>query len=148
MLPKIDTPDEVQIDDKDLKVDVYRSGGHGGQSVNTTDSAVRVTHLPTGIVVAIQNERSQIQNRETAMSILRSKLVAMQLEQHADSISELRAGESANWGSQIRNYVLHPYTMVKDTRTKYEEKDAQKVLDGHLDGFMNSFLENDYAKSV
>ena len=82
------------------------------------------------------------------MSILRSKLVAMQLEQHADSISELRAGESANWGSQIRNYVLHPYTMVKDTRTKYEEKDAQKVLDGHLDGFMNSFLENDYAKSV
>ena len=148
VLPKIDTPDEVQIDDKDLKVDVYRSGGHGGQSVNTTDSAVRVTHLPTGIVVAIQNERSQIQNRETAMSILRSKLVAMQLEQHADSISELRAGESANWGSQIRNYVLHPYTMVKDTRTKYEEKDAQKVLDGHLDGFMNSFLENDYAKSV
>ena len=144
ILPKIDTPDEVTIDDKDLKIDVYRSGGHGGQSVNTTDSAVRITHVPTGLVVAIQNERSQIQNKETAMGILRSKLLAMQLEQHAESISELRSGESANWGSQIRNYVLHPYTLVKDTRTKYEEKDAQKVLDGQLDGFMNSFLEHNH----
>ena len=141
VLPKIDTPDEVKIDDKDLKIDVYRSGGHGGQSVNTTDSAVRITHLPTGLVVAIQNERSQIQNKETAMNILRSKLLAMQLEQHAESISELRAGESANWGSQIRNYVLHPYTLVKDTRTKHEEKDAQKVLDGQLGGFMSAYLE-------
>ena len=140
VLPKIDTPDEVQIDDKDLKIDVYRSGGHGGQSVNTTDSAVRVTHLPTGIVVAIQNERSQIQNKETAMSILRSKLLAMQLEQHAESLSELRAGESANWGSQIRNYVLHPYTMVKDTRTKHENRDTQAVLDGDIDGFMLAYL--------
>lgn len=141
VLPKIDKPDEIQIDDKDLKIDVYRSGGHGGQSVNTTDSAVRITHLPTGLAVAIQNERSQIQNRETALSILRSKLLAMQLEQHAQSVSELRAGESANWGSQIRNYVLHPYTLVKDTRTKHEEKDTQKVLDGHLDGFMLAYLE-------
>lgn len=140
VLPKIDTPDEVTIDDKDLKIDVYRSGGHGGQSVNTTDSAVRVTHLPTGIVVAIQNERSQIQNKETAMSILRSKLLAMQLEQHAESLTELRAGESANWGSQIRNYVLHPYTMVKDTRTKHENRDAQAVLDGDIDGFMLAYL--------
>lgn len=141
VLPKIDAPDEVVIDQNDLKIDVYRSGGHGGQSVNTTDSAVRVTHIPTGLVVAIQNERSQIQNRETALKILRSKLLAMQLEQHADSISELRAGESANWGSQIRNYVLHPYTMVKDTRTKYEDRDAQGVLDGKLDDFMLAFLE-------
>ena len=141
VLPKIDAPDEVTIDQNDLKIDVYRSGGHGGQSVNTTDSAVRVTHIPTGLVVAIQNERSQIQNRETALKILRSKLLAMQLEQHADSISELRAGESANWGSQIRNYVLHPYTMVKDTRTKYEDRDAQGVLDGKLDDFMLAFLE-------
>lgn len=141
ILPKIDTPDEVEIDQNDLKIDVYRSGGHGGQSVNTTDSAVRITHLPTGLVVAIQNERSQIQNRETAMKILRSKLLAVKLDQHANSISELRAGESANWGSQIRNYVLHPYTLVKDTRTKYEEKDVTKVLDGHLDGFMMAFLE-------
>ncbi|MBC7565311.1 peptide chain release factor 2, partial [Candidatus Saccharibacteria bacterium] len=106
VLPQIDTPDEVKIDDKDLKIDVYRAGGHGGQSVNTTDSAVRVTHIPTGIVVAIQNERSQLQNRETAMKILRSKLAKMQMDQHTSSISELQAGESANWGSQIRNYVL------------------------------------------
>ena len=146
VLPKIDRPDEVALDQNDLKIDVYRSGGHGGQSVNTTDSAVRVTHLPTGLVVAIQNERSQIQNKETALNILRSKLLAMQLEQHAESVAELRAGESANWGSQIRNYVLHPYTLVKDTRTKYEEKDAQKVLDGQLDGFMNSFLEGEAEK--
>jgi peptide chain release factor 2 len=141
VLPQIDTPDEVQIDDKDLKIDVYRAGGHGGQSVNTTDSAVRVTHLPTNIVVAIQNERSQLQNKETAMKILRSKLAQLQLEQHAASVAELRAGESANWGSQIRNYVLHPYTLVKDTRTKYEEKDPQAVLDGKIDGFMNAYLE-------
>lgn len=141
VLPQIDTPDEVQIDDKDLKIDVYRAGGHGGQSVNTTDSAVRVTHLPTNIVVAIQNERSQLQNKETAMKILRSKLAQLQLEQHAASVAELRAGESANWGSQIRNYVLHPYTLVKDTRTKYEEKDPQAVLDGKIDGFINAYLE-------
>src|SRR5688572_28699052 len=101
VLPQIDAPDEVQIDDKDLKIDVFRAGGHGGQSVNTTDSAVRITHLPTGIVVSIQNERSQLQNKETAMKILRSKLAQLQLEQHAASISDLHAGESANWGSQI-----------------------------------------------
>lgn len=141
VLPQIDTPSEVQIDDKDLKIDVYRAGGHGGQSVNTTDSAVRVTHIPTGIVVAIQNERSQLQNKETAMKILRSKLAQLQLEQHVASITELQAGESANWGSQIRNYVLHPYTLVKDTRTKHETNNAQGVLDGDLDGFMEAYLE-------
>lgn len=141
VLPQIDAPDEVAIDDKDLKIDVYRAGGHGGQSVNTTDSAVRVTHIPTGIVVAIQNERSQLQNKDMAMKILRSKLAQLQMEQHAESVAELRAGESANWGSQIRNYVLHPYTLVKDTRTKYEEKDPQAVLDGKIDGFMNAYLE-------
>ena len=145
VLPEAEEAD-IEINMNDLKIDVYRSGGAGGQSVNTTDSAVRVTHLPTGLVVAIQNERSQIQNKETALNILRSKLLAMQLEQHAESVAELRAGESANWGSQIRNYVLHPYTLVKDTRTKYEEKDAQKVLDGQLDGFMNSFLEGEAEK--
>jgi peptide chain release factor 2 len=141
VLPQIDTPDEVEIDDKDLKIDVYRAGGHGGQSVNTTDSAVRVTHIPTNIVVAIQNERSQLQNKDTAMKILRSKLAQLQMEQHAESVAELRAGESANWGSQIRNYVLHPYTLVKDTRTKYEEKDPQAVLDGKIEGFSNAYLE-------
>jgi len=145
VLPQIDSPEEVALDDKDLKVDVYRSGGHGGQSVNTTDSAVRVTHIPTGIVVAIQNERSQLQNKETALKILRSKLAQLRLEQHAATIGELRAGESANWGSQIRNYVLHPYTLVKDTRTKYEDRDASGVLDGKLDGFMNAYLESALA---
>ncbi|MDB5162243.1 MAG: prfB [Candidatus Saccharibacteria bacterium] len=142
ILPQIDTPDEVKIDEKDLKIDVYRAGGHGGQSVNTTDSAVRITHIPTGIVVAIQNERSQLQNKETAMKILRSKLAHMRLEQHASSIAELHAGESANWGSQIRNYVLHPYTLVKDTRTKHETNNVQSVLDGDLDDFMMAYLEN------
>lgn len=141
VMPEIDTPDEIQLDDKDLKIDVYRAGGHGGQSVNTTDSAVRITHLPTGTVVAIQNERSQLQNKETALKILRSKLAQMQMEQHAETLADLRAGESASWGAQIRNYVLHPYTMVKDTRTKHEDRDTQAVLDGKLDEFMTSYLE-------
>lgn len=148
VLPQIDTPEEVALDDKDLKIDVYRSGGHGGQSVNTTDSAVRVTHLPTGIVVAIQNERSQLQNRETALKILRSKLAQLQLEQHASDISELRSGESASWGSQIRNYVLHPYTLVKDTRTGFEDRDSKGVLDGKLDDFMNAYLEQNGRDSL
>ena len=140
VMPEIDAPDEVSIADKDLKIDVYRSGGHGGQSVNTTDSAVRVTHIPTGTVVAIQNERSQIQNRETALKILRGKLAQMKLEQHAETLAELRAGESASWGAQIRNYVLHPYTMVKDTRTKHENRDVQGVLDGSIDEFIDAYL--------
>ena len=142
IMPEIDAPEEVELDDKDLKIDVYRAGGHGGQSVNTTDSAVRITHLPTNTVVAIQNERSQLQNKETAMKILRSKLAQMLSDQHADNLADLRAGESASWGNQIRNYVLHPYTMVKDTRTKHEDRDAQGVLDGKLDEFMNAYLEN------
>lgn len=142
ILPKIDTPSEVKIDDKDLKIDVYRSGGHGGQSVNTTDSAVRITHIPTGTVVAIQNERSQIQNKETAMKILRGRLVQLKIEQHVENMNELRAGKSAEWGAQIRNYVLNPYKIVKDTRTKHEEKDVDKVLNGDIDGFILAFLEN------
>jgi len=143
IMPEIDAPDEVEIDEKDLKIDVYRAGGHGGQSVNTTDSAVRVTHLPTGIVVAIQNERSQLQNKETAMKILRSKLAQLQLEQHQDDLAKLKGPtQEAAWGNQIRNYVLHPYTMVKDQRTKYEDRDAQGVLDGKLDEFINAYLES------
>lgn len=143
VLPMIDAPDEIKIDDKDLRVDVYRSGGHGGQSVNTTDSAVRITHLPTGIVVAIQNERSQIQNREKAMEILRGKLAQLQMEQHVDDLAKLKGeSQSAAWGAQIRNYVLHPYTMVKDTRTKHEERDAQGVLDGKIDGFIEAYLDS------
>ena len=144
IIPEIDAPEEVKIDEKDLKIDVYRSGGHGGQSVNTTDSAVRVTHIPTGLVVAIQNERSQIQNKETAIKIIKSKLMQMQIEQHAENLADLRAGESASWGSQIRNYVLHPYTLVKDTRTKYEEKDVKAVLDGEIDEFINKYLEANF----
>ncbi len=142
VLPQIDAPEEVQLDDKDLKIDVYRSGGNGGQSVNTTDSAVRVTHIPTGIVVAIQNERSQLQNKENALKILRSKLAQLQIEQHKETLAELKGPtKSAEWGSQIRNYVLHPYTLVKDTRTGYETHDAQKVLDGDVNGFMHAYLE-------
>ena len=142
VLPQIDAPDEIEIDDKDLKIDVFRAGGHGGQSVNTTDSAVRVTHLPTGITVSIQNERSQLQNKETALKLLRSKLAQLAQEQHQDKVNQLKGPtKSAEWGAQIRNYVLHPYTMVKDARTKYEEHDAQAVLDGKLDGFMNAYLE-------
>lgn len=140
VLPQIDTPDEVKLDEKDLKIDTYRAGGHGGQSVNTTDSAVRVTHVPTGLSVAIQNERSQLQNRDTALKILRSKLLALQLEQHADSVADLKAGESANWGAQIRNYVLHPYMLAKDTRTKHETGNVKGVLDGSLDEFIEAYL--------
>ena len=142
VLPIIENDDEVQIDPKDLRIDVYHSGGHGGQSVNTTNSAVRITHIPTNIVVAIQNERSQLQNKEKAMEILRGKLQQMMQEQNAESVDKLRAGESASWGQQIRNYVLHPYKLVKDTRTKYEENDAEAVLDGKIDGFITSFLDN------
>ena len=142
LLPKIDQPDRVQIDEKDLRVDVTRSGGHGGQSVNTTDSAVRITHLPTGIVVAIQNERSQLQNKETAMTILRSRLAQLQLEQHAEHLTELKGpNQSAEWGNQIRSYVLHPYKQVKDLRTRYESSDPDAVLDGKLDPFIQAYLE-------
>jgi peptide chain release factor 2 len=142
VLPQIDEPKDLVIDEDDLRIDVFRAGGHGGQSVNTTDSAVRITHLPTGIVVAIQNERSQLQNKETAMKILRSKLAQLQLEQHKERIDELRGpNQSAEWGNQIRNYVLHPYTLVKDTRTKHEERDAQGVLDGNIDPFIVAFLQ-------
>ncbi|MDR0980052.1 MAG: peptide chain release factor 2 [Candidatus Nomurabacteria bacterium] len=140
VLPIIEQAETV-IDPKDLRIDIYRSGGHGGQSVNTTDSAVRITHLPTNTVVAIQNERSQLKNKELAFKILAAKLEQLRQEQHAESLNNLRAGKSADWGSQIRNYVLHPYTLVKDTRTKYEETDAGRVLDGHISGFSDAYLE-------
>ena len=140
--PQIDRPEEVQLDDKDLKIDVYRAGGHGGQSVNTTDSAVRVTHLPTGLVVAIQNERSQLQNRETALAILRGRLAQLQLEQHAANLEDLRGpSEQAAWGNQIRSYVLHPYKQVKDLRTGHTSSDPDKVLDGELEPFMQAYLD-------
>lgn len=141
ILPVITTDEQIQLNDKDLRIDVYHSGGHGGQSVNTTNSAVRITHLPTNTVVAIQNERSQLQNKAKALEILRGKLAQMQQEQHAETLDKLRAGESAKWGQQIRNYVLQPYKLVKDTRTKFESKDPDSVLDGNIDDFINAYLE-------
>lgn len=142
VMPKIDQPEELEIDPSELKIDVYRAGGHGGQSVNTTDSAVRITHIPTGVTVAIQNERSQLQNKETAMTILRSRLAVMQLEQHKEHLSELKGpNQSAEWGSQIRSYVLHPYKQVKDHRTKFETSDPDKVLDGDLEPLIQAYLE-------
>ncbi|MBQ9017820.1 peptide chain release factor 2 [Candidatus Saccharibacteria bacterium] len=141
VLPVISEPEAVAIDEKDLRIDVYHSGGHGGQSVNTTNSAVRITHLPTNTVVAIQNERSQLQNKEKAMEILRGKLAQMQMEQHAASIDGLRAGESAGWGQQIRNYVMQPYRLVKDTRTGYETTDVDAVLNGEIEEFGEKYLD-------
>ena len=127
---------------------MYRSGGHGGQSVNTTDSAVRVTHLPTGITVAIQNERSQLQNKETALTILRSRLIQLQLDQHKEHIEELKGpNQSAEWGNQIRSYVLHPYKQVKDLRTRYETGDVDSVLSGSLDPFIEAYLDSNIGSS-
>ena len=141
VLPIIKSDSEIKIDEKDLRIDTYHSGGHGGQSVNTTNSAIRITHLPTNTVVAIQNERSQLQNKEKALEILRGKLAQMKIEQEAESIDKLRAGESAKWGQQIRNYILQPYKLAKDTRTKYEEKDVDAVLDGKIMPFIDAYLE-------
>jgi peptide chain release factor 2 len=142
VVPKIELDSEVEIDEKDLKIDVYKSAGKGGQSVNTTDSAVRITHLPTNIVVAIQNERSQIQNKETAMTILRSKLVQLKIEQHQDDIDKIKGpNQSAEWGNQIRNYVLHPYKQVKDSRTGFQTADTAGVLDGKIDEFIAAYLD-------
>lgn len=147
VLPKVDHPEDLEIDEKELRIDVYRSGGHGGQSVNTTDSAVRITHIPTNIVVAIQNERSQLQNRETAMTILRSRLIQLQLEQHKEKIGELKGpNQSAEWGNQIRSYVLHPYKQVKDLRTKYETSDAEGVLSGNVSQFIDAYLDYSLGK--
>ena len=139
--PEIDENIEVDIQDKDLRIDTYRSSGAGGQHVNVTDSAVRITHLPTGIVVTCQNQRSQIQNRAVAMQVLRSKLYELELEKRRADSADLEATkQDISFGSQIRNYVLHPYRLVKDTRTKYEESDVDAVLDGNIDTFIKEFL--------
>lgn len=139
--PEIDENIEVDIQEKDLRIDTYRSSGAGGQHVNVTDSAVRITHLPTGIVVTCQNQRSQIQNRAVAMQVLRSKLYELELEKRRADAAELEANkQDISFGSQIRNYVLHPYRLVKDTRTKYEVNDVDSVLDGKIDEFIKEFL--------
>ena len=141
--PEFNEVSDIEILDKDLKIDVYRSSGAGGQHINTTDSAVRITHLPTKIVVSCQNQRSQIQNREEAMNMLKSKLKQLSLEEQAKTLNGVK-GESLNieFGSQIRSYVMHPYSMVKDHRTGCETANVSKVLDGYLDEFIESELKN------
>ena len=138
---EIDDTIEIEILDKDLRIYVYRSGGSGGQSVNTTDSAVRITHLPTNIVVVCQNERSQLQNKAQAMKVLRSRLYELEMEKRRAKEAELEASKKdIAWGAQIRSYVLHPYKLVKDHRTNFESSNAEKVLEGDLDNFMDAFL--------
>lgn len=137
VLPVVEQTDHIDIDENDVRVDVYRSSGPGGQSVNTTDSAVRLTHIPTGIVVTCQNEKSQIQNKASAMRVLAAKLLELQRAQERAEMDALK-GEGGSWGNQMRSYVLHPYQMVKDLRTNYEVNDPQKVLDGDLDGFLEA----------
>ena len=138
--PEFDTNIDIEINDADLKVDVYRSSGAGGQHVNTTDSAVRITHLPTKTVVTCQNERSQIKNRERALTVLKSKLYQLELERQKESIDSMKSSDNINFGSQIRNYVLEPYTLVKDSRSNYETSQAEKVLDGDIIDFIYSIL--------
>ncbi len=137
VLPVVEQSDHVEIPEDDLRIDVYRSSGPGGQGVNTTDSAVRITHLPTGIVVSCQNERSQIQNRASAMAVLQAKLLERRREEEQAKLDALKDG-SSSWGNQMRSYVLHPYQMVKDLRTDYEVGNPAGVLDGDIDGFIEA----------
>jgi peptide chain release factor 2 len=140
--PEIDEEVEVEIDEADLRVDTYRSSGAGGQHVNKTDSAVRLTHLPTGIVVACQNERSQHKNKSMAMKILRARLYELEQEKQREKMAELnKTKKDIAWGSQIRSYVLHPYRLVKDHRTGIEVGNADAVLDGDLDRFIEAYLQ-------
>lgn len=139
--PEVDENIEIDIKDKDIRIDVYRSGGAGGQSVNTTDSAVRITHFPTGIVVTCQNERSQVKNKDQAFKVLRSRMYELEMEKKREKAAEVESTKKKiEWGSQIRSYVLHPYKLVKDHRTNFESGNAEKVLDGDLNGFMDSYL--------
>jgi peptide chain release factor 2 len=143
VMPEVPEDADVEIDDKDLRVDTYRASGAGGQHVNKTDSAVRITHTPTGIVVAVQSERSQHQNRERAMNVLRARLIERQVEEREAEMARLRGEHvEAGWGNQIRSYVLQPYTMVKDLRTAVETSNPGAVLDGDLDAFIEGYLRS------
>ena len=143
--PDIDIDNSIEIDEKDLKIDVFRSTGAGGQGVNTTDSAVRITHLPTKIVVTCQNERSQIQNKEQALRVLKNKLLLLKLEEQEKELNKIKGDQAnINFGSQIRSYVMHPYSMVKDHRTNVETSNVTKVLDGDID----AFIEANLAKGI
>lgn len=140
--PEVDDDIEIEINEKDLRIDVYRAGGKGGQGVNTTDSAVRITHIPTNTVVTCQNERSQIKNRALAMKILKSRLYEKRMEEERKKLAEVEnSKKDIAWGSQIRSYVLHPYKLVKDHRTGFSSSQADKVLDGDLDGYIKSYLK-------
>ncbi len=142
VMPEIDDDTEIDIRPEDLKVDTYRSGGAGGQHVNKTESAIRITHIPTGIVVACQNERSQHQNREVAMKMLKSKLIEIKEREHLDKIEDIKGVQKEiAWGSQIRSYVFMPYTLAKDHRTNFENGNINAVMDGDLDGFINAYLK-------
>lgn len=138
ILPVVEQSDHVEIDDSDLRVDVFRSSGPGGQGVNTTDSAVRITHLPTGIVVTCQNERSQIQNRASAMNVLQAKLLERRRQEEQAKMDALKGDGGNSWGNQMRSYVLHPYQMVKDLRTEYEVGNPEAVFNGEIDGFIEA----------
>jgi peptide chain release factor 2 len=138
VVPVVEQTDHVEIPDDEIRVDVFRSSGPGGQGVNTTDSAVRITHLPTGIVVSCQNERSQIQNKASAMAVLQAKLLERRRQEEAEQLASLKGDGRRAWGSQIRNYVLYPYQMVKDQRTGYETTQAESVLDGAIDEFIDA----------
>ena len=140
--PELDDNINVDIKEQDLRIDVYRSTGAGGQGVNTTDSAVRITHIPTGIVVTCQNERSQLKNKELAMKVLKAKLILLEEEkQREEKEKQLDTQSDINFGSQIRSYVMHPYSMVKDHRTNYEKSDVNKVMDGYIDDFIEESLK-------
>jgi peptide chain release factor 2 len=141
VMPELDDSVKVEINPDDLKMDVYRASGAGGQHVNKTSSAVRITHIPTGIIVACQNERSQLQNREMAMKMLKAKLLELKEREQAEKLSQIQ-GEQMDiaWGSQIRSYVFCPYTLVKDHRTNYEDGNVQKIMDGEIDGFIHAYL--------
>jgi peptide chain release factor 2 len=138
VVPVLEQTDEIDVPDDDIRVDVFRSSGPGGQSVNTTDSAVRITHLPTGIVVSCQNEKSQLQNKASAMTILKAKLLVAKRAEEKATLDEIRGDVAASWGDQMRSYVLHPYQMVKDLRTDYEEGNTSAVLDGDIDAFIEA----------